>query len=70
MHFEDYSAPISYQKQMCIIFMVLETVEPLQQHVIRRQIQSSVIRKREVQHTLWSNVASAKVAPRLPPLFL
>ena len=57
---------------MDVILTVLETVKPLQQTVIRRQIKSSasVIRIGEVKHTGRSNVALAKLAPILPPLFL
>ena len=57
---------------MHVILTVLETVKPLQQTVIRRQIKSSasVIRIGEVEHTGRGNVALAKLAPILPPLFL
>jgi hypothetical protein len=57
---------------MHVILTVLEAVKPLQQTVVRRKIKSSasVIRIGEVEHTGWSNVALAKLAPILPPLFL
>jgi hypothetical protein len=58
---------------MCIILTVLETVEPLEQPVIGvigRQLQSSVIRIGEVEHTGRSNVTLAKLAPILSPLLL
>jgi hypothetical protein len=73
MNFEDYSAPSSSQQLMCIIHTVLETVEPLEQSVIGvigRQLQSSVMHIGEVKHAGRSNVALAKLAPILPPLFL